>query len=118
MKKSRVVLLVLGVLVLLGLSFFTMTGLYVDPPVPKKDPGSTVWFYRRLIKTPFLFSADSIALSNGAVPTEELRAEVSRNVSARLSRHVLARFPFSRTLYMATTGNRDFLTPQEEGGDK
>jgi hypothetical protein len=116
MKKSKVVLLVAGAFILVGSGVGLMTGLYIDPPIPKKSPGQTVWFYRRLVRTPFMFSTDSIALQNGAVPTEEIRAAISKNVQARIARFVLARFPFNRMLYLNTTGNRDFIRVQEGKG--
>jgi hypothetical protein len=116
MKKSKIALLVACALILVGSGVGLMTGLFIDPPVPKKSPGQTVWFYRRLVRTPFLFSTDSIALQNGAVPTEEIREAISKNVQARIARFVLARFPFNRMLYLNTTGNRDFI--RVRGGEE
>lgn len=109
MKKAKVALLLAGALVFVGTGIGLMTGLYIDPPIPKESPGQTVWFYRRLVRTPFLFSADSIALQNGVVPTAATRAAISQNVQTRIRRFVLARFPFNRTLYLKTTGNVDFV---------
>jgi hypothetical protein len=115
MKRSKVALAAGIAALVLVFGFFSMTGLYIDPPIPKKYPGQTIWFYRRLINAPFLFSADSVALENGVAPTPETRGAVTANVLAHISRFVLARFPFSRTLYLATTGNKDFLPKKGEG---
>lgn len=113
MKKLRIAIPVGIALLLVLVGALLTTGFYVDPPILQKTPGQTVWFYRRLVRTPFVFSADSIALQNGAVPSEEVREAISRNVQSRIARFVIARFPFSRGLYLRTTGNRDFL-PKEE----
>lgn len=109
MKKGKFILI--GVIViLLGIfSFYQMTGFYVDPPRDKNNPGSVTWFYRRLMNVPFIFSADSIALRDGTNPTRDTRQAISQNVFSYITRFTIRTFPFNKSLYLLSTGNKDFL---------
>jgi hypothetical protein len=113
-RKRNIVVLGLAAVIAVTIGLFLLVGVYIDPPFGKDYPGETVVFYRRLLMTPLLFSADSIALEYGAVPNDPVREVVSRTMQARLERYVLLRLPFNRRLYLMTTGNKDFVNVEAD----
>jgi len=113
MKKARTItVIILAAVAFACLGAYTMLGIFIDPPIKNKSAGETVVYFRRLVKTPFIFSSDSVALLNGATPTEETRVAVSKNVNEKLSRFRLFSLPFNKALYLKTTDNRDFILIQ------
>ncbi len=97
-RGSRPTLIALLAAGALAFGLYSLTGLYVMAPKDAPPAGATVWFYRRGSGLPFLSSPDSRRLAVQAARSPELVA-----VSPR-QRWVIARFAFSRAVYLRTTG--------------
>ncbi len=115
-RSSRIALSALGVLALILAGLASMTGLYVVNPVPTLPEGETIWYYRRGLGLPMVSSADglNIKYSNG-VSTEN-RYAMNAKIATVIGSHVIAKFPYVPSLYLMSTGNKDFSKLGAPGG--
>jgi hypothetical protein len=117
LKKALLATII--ILAVLPLGFFTLTGFYCKVPVWEtgKDqpvqPGETVWYLRRGSDFGFVNSADGIAMSSGFSPNNDIRQNLDAEFERLEGKKVIARFGFSRAIYLKTTENADFSTPPE-----
>jgi hypothetical protein len=111
-KGARSVLAFAGFLLgLLVILFFTTTGFYCVVPSAGSPGGSTYFFVRRATPYRFIESADAIAKRQGLIPSALTRAELDGEFRRFTAGKILARFGFSRSLYLRSTGNIDFYSP-------
>lgn len=82
---------------------WSLTGLYLMPPKDSPPGGATIWFYRRGSGLPFLSSTDSRRAARQAARSPELVALAPRQV------WVIARLPYSREVYLWTTGGVELV---------
>ena len=101
--RLRAWLIVLVAAAALAFGLYSLTGLYVMPPRDAPPEGATVWYYRRGSGLPFLSSPDSRRLARQAARSPELVALAPRQA------WVIARFPFSRAVYLRTTGGVEYV---------
>lgn len=107
MKKAIIAVIV--VLLLVAVAIPGYLGLYVVAP-GGEEGGRTLVFVRRLTGLPFISSADSVALARGQTPSASGRAGIDRDTLVLVSRYKVMTLPWSKALYMRSTGNRDFLS--------
>jgi len=88
---------------LLVFALFTLTGIYVLPPKNAPPSGATVWYYRRGSGLPFLSSPDAQWEKIQASPGNPFIPLAPR------SDWIIVRFPYSRALYLRTTGGVEFI---------
>ncbi len=118
--KTAKILIVAGATILLAaIFFFSSTGFYTKVPEPGAGkaagarPGETVWFLKRGTDFGFANSADGIAMNQGLSPNDRIRTTLDAEFERLIEKKILFRFGFSRALYLMTTGNIDFYTPDE-----
>lgn len=102
-RGRRAVLAALIAAAALAYALYSLTGLYVMPPKDSPPAGSTVWYYRRGSGLPFLSSPDSRRRAREAARSPELVALAPRRD------WVIARFPYSRAVYLRTTGGVELV---------
>jgi hypothetical protein len=102
-RGPRAVLVVAIAVGALAFGLYSLTGLYVMPPKDSPPNGATVWFYRRGSGLPFLSSPDSRRRAREAARSPGLVALAPRQ------NWVIARLPFTRTVYLWATGGVEYL---------
>lgn len=117
MKKKRIAFAGLAAVVFAFLLFQAMVGFYCKVPTwdtetrEMTSPGETVMFRRRHTVFGFLTTADGLAIDQGFSPSKAIRAKLDAEFEVRASDRVIARYGFSRLIYLATTGGVDLYTP-------
>ncbi len=119
-NKSKHLVATIAAVVLLAIaSFFNLTGFYLKAPrwdaetLVQKYPGETLWYFRRGTNFGFINSSDNIAITAGFSPNAEIRAKLDAEFDRHASGRILARFAFSRALYLQSTDTTDWYTPPE-----
>jgi len=107
-KGGKKALIILAAALALALGALSMTGLYVVNPIPTVPEGETVWYYRRGTGLPFISSADGLNVARGQGITLESRSSMNANVARIIGKRVIGKFGYSPSLYLMTTGNKDF----------
>jgi hypothetical protein len=102
-RGPRAFLVVLVAAGALAFGLYSLTGLYVMPPKDSPPNGATIWFYRRGSGLPFLSSPDSRRRAREAARSPDLVALAPRR------NWVIARLPFTRSVYLWTTGGVELL---------
>jgi hypothetical protein len=99
------------------LLFQAMVGFYCKVPAWDRDTleqtssGETVMFRRRHTVFGFLTTADGLAIDQGFSPSAAIRDKLDAEFEVRATGRVIARYGFSRLIYLATTGGVDLYTP-------
>ncbi len=115
MKKSLKIVLGLAIAAAVAtIALYQLFGLYVSTPGLGSVEGETILYYRRYLDWPFLLSPDSLALMQGESPSDQKRLAVDKDVRLRIAGERVAKFAYSRGLYLRSTKNRDFLDVKKE----
>jgi len=107
-KGKRIAVAIVATLALAVTAVWNMTGLYVVPPIANVPQGETIWFYRRGTGLPFVSSADGLNLEHHNGVNPQTRGAMNALVANIIGKHVIAKFGYSQSLYVKSTGNRDF----------
>jgi hypothetical protein len=107
-KGKRIAISVIATLALAVLAFWNLTGLYIVPPIATVPRGETIWFYRRGTGLSFISSADGLNLEHHNGVNPQTRGAMNALVANIIGKHVIAKFGYSQSLYVKSTGNRDF----------
>jgi hypothetical protein len=102
-RGPRAFLVVLIAAGALAFGLYSLTGLYLMPPKDSPPSGVTIWFYRRGSGLPFLSSPDSRRRAREAARSPDLVALAPRR------NWVIARLPFTRSVFLWTTGGVELL---------
>ncbi|MEQ4313622.1 hypothetical protein ACDH53_24550 [Pseudomonas tremae] len=101
MKK----VLSVGAIVVLAMAIYTQFTFFVVAPIRAVPEGSTVVMFR-LNKTEFIDSADAICVRIQGNVNLLCRGAVLAGVLN--GAHILARLPYSESLYLISTGNQRY----------
>ncbi len=104
-------LIALGVIFLLvewGSLFYFTTGFFVIQPLGALPEGATVWYWRYNTGLPFIFSADGFLVNNQRDVSPLNRGVVLAVLVKPITRLKIASLPYSKTLYLISTGGREF----------
>lgn len=107
-KKSKLIFIIALICITILVILFQVFGIYVSTPF-LGSKGETIIYQRRLVGTPFLSSADSLALSRGFIPNPVLRAAIDLEIRLTIDRHITFTLPYMDFLYLISTGNKNFL---------
>lgn len=104
-------LIALGVIFLLvewGSLFYFTTGFFVIQPLGALPEGATVWYWRYDTGLPFISSADGFLVDNQRDVSVLNRGVVLAVLVKPISQLKIASLPYSKTLYLISTGGREF----------
>ena len=104
-------LIALGVIFLLlewGLLFYFTTGFFVIQPIGALPEGATVWYWRYDSGLPFISSADGFLVDNQRRVSLLNRGFVLAVLVEPITQLKIASLPYSKTLYLISTGGREF----------
>jgi len=104
--KRRIQATLLSVVVVL--SFYFCVGVFVIQPIGAIPQGATVLYWRFGTKMSFISSADGLLLRNDQVVSLLARGIVLANVVELMEDRHIVSLPYSRSLYLFSTGGREF----------
>ncbi len=93
--------------ILLALVYFNF-GFFVIQPIGAIPTGATVVYFRLGLNIPFVSSADGMLVKSGDGVSLLGRGMMLAAVSSVIADRRIVSLPYSRTLYLWTTGGRDF----------
>ena len=106
--KRLIALAVILLLVEWGLLFYFATGFFVIQPIGALPEGATVWYWRYDSELPFISSADGFLVDNQRDVSLLNRGLVLAVLVKPLTQLKIASLPYSKTLYLISTGGREF----------
>jgi hypothetical protein len=106
--KRLIALAVIFLLVEWGLLFYFTTGFFVIQPIGALPEGATVWYWRYDAELPFISSADGFLVDNQRDVSLLNRGLVLAVLVKPLTQLKIASLPYSKTLYLISTGGREF----------
>jgi hypothetical protein len=101
-------LAVIFLLVEWGLLFYFTTGFFVIQPIGALPEGATVWYWRYNTGLPFISSADGFLVDNQRGVSLLGRGSVLAALVEPITQLKIASLPYSKTLYLISTGGREF----------
>lgn len=104
MNKRGVFVLFLASVTLLWMC----TGFFVIQPIGAIPDGATVWYFRFGTKFSFISSPDGFLLDNGQGVSILGRALVLGKMGEIIKEKKIISFPYSKTLYLLSTGGKEF----------
>jgi len=106
--KGLIVLAVIFLPVEVGLLFYFGTGFFVIQPAGALPEGATVWYWRYGTGLPFISSADGflVDMQGGASLLD--RGFFLAVLAELIAQLKIASLPYSKTLYLISTGGREF----------
>jgi hypothetical protein len=105
-SRGRSVVAVIVICLLSSFVYFT-TGLFVIQPIGALPEGATVWYWRIDTKLPFISSADGLLVEKQAGVSLLGRAVALGAIAGPIADRKIATLPYSRTLYLISTGGRE-----------
>jgi hypothetical protein len=105
--RSRALAVVLGLGVFSFVFYFT-TGFFVIQPIGAIPQGTTVWYWRYNTQFPFISSADGLLVDKQGGVSLLGRGVALAALSEPITQRKIASFPYSQTLYLISTGGRQF----------
>jgi hypothetical protein len=106
--KRLIALAVIFLLVEWGLLFYFATGFFVIQPIGALPEGATVWYWRYNTGLPFISSADGFLVDNQRDVSLLNRGFVLAVLVEPITQLKIASLPYSKTLYLISTGGREF----------
>lgn len=106
-KHKKIIVAMLSFTIFL-LAFYFCVGVFLVQPIGAIPDGTTVLYWRFATNMPFISSADGILLDNGQKVSLLGRGIVLGKVSELMERRKILTFPYSRALYLISTGGREF----------
>ncbi|MDP8262731.1 MAG: hypothetical protein P9M13_05455 [Candidatus Ancaeobacter aquaticus] len=107
-KSTSNSIIMLGVLGLVSFIIYFTTGFFVIQPIGAIPDGATVWYWRAGTKLPFIGSADGLLFKTQGGVSLMGRAVFLGGFAKILADRKIVVLPYSRTLYLISTGGRDF----------
>jgi len=106
--KRLIASAVILLLVEWGLLFYFATGFFVIQPIGALPEGATVWYWRFDTGLPFISSADGFLIDNQRAVSLLNRGLVLAVFVKPITQLKIASLPYSKTLYLISTGGREF----------
>ena len=108
-KRRREILIItlIGIALIIGFIYFTM-GLFVVQPIGAIPEGATVLYWRYGAKLPVISSADGLLSKKEQGVSLLGRAVALGTIGTLVTERKIIKFPYSRTLYLISTGGREF----------
>ena len=106
--RKLIVLVVIFLLVEVGLLFYFTTGFFVIQPTRALPEGATVWYWRYDTGLPFISSADGFLVDKQEGVSLLGRRFVLAALAELIVQLKIASLPYSKTLYLISTGGREF----------
>ncbi len=106
--KRLIALAVIFLLVEWGSLFYFATGFFVIQPIGALPEGATVWYWRYDTGLPFISSADGFLVDNQRDVSLLNRGFVLAVLIEPITQLKIASLPYSKTLYLISTGGREF----------
>jgi len=106
--RRLIILAVIFLLVEMGLLFYFTTGFFVIQPTGALPKGTTVWYWRYGTGLPFISSADGFLVDTQGGVSLLGRRFVLASLAELIVQLKIASLPYSKTLYLISTGGRDF----------
>ena len=116
-RKRLIALAVIFLLVEWGLLFYFTTGFFVIQPIGALPEGATVWYLRYDTGLPFISSADGFLVDNQRDVSLLNRGFVLAVLVKPIAQLKIASLPYSKTLYLISTGGREFHLSFTSGAD-
>jgi hypothetical protein len=88
--------------------FYFTTGFFVIQPIGALPEGATVWYWRYDTGLPFISSADSLLVDKQGGVSLLGRGFVLAALVEPITQLKIASLPYSKTLYLISTGGREF----------
>jgi len=107
-RKGLIALAVIFLLVECGLLFYFTTGFFVIQPIRALPEGATVWYWRYHTGLPFISSADGFLVDNQRDVSLLSRGLILAAFVKPITQLKIASLPYSKTLYLISTGGREF----------
>ena len=108
-KLKRLIALVVSLLIVeLGLLFYFTTGFFVIQPIGPFPEGATVWYWRYHTGLSFISSADGFLVHNQRDVSLLNQGIVLTALVKPITQLKIAFLPYSKTLYLISTGGREF----------
>ena len=107
-RKGLIALAVIFLLVECGLLFYFTTGFFVIQPIRALPEGATVWYWRYDTGLPFISSADGFLIDNQRDVSLLNRGLILAACAKPITQLKIASLPYSKTLYLISTGGREF----------
>jgi len=107
-KKRATGVLTALVLCLLSTFGYFATGFFVIQPIGALPNGATVWYWRLDTGLPFISSADGLLLEKELAVSLLGRAVALGAIAKPVIDRKIVSLPYSRTLYLISTGGREF----------
>jgi len=106
--RGLLVLAVVFLLVEVGFFFYFTTGFFVIQPTGALPKGTTVWYWRYGTGLPFISSADGFLVDTQGGVSLLGRRFVLASLAELIAQLKIASLPYSKTLYLISTGGREF----------
>jgi hypothetical protein len=107
-KKKKSFLVVLAILVAVSIFFRAFCGIFVIQPIGAVPEGATIIYWRNELNLPFIASADGILVESGAGVSLLGRGLALATLGKPVLENEILRLPYSRTLYLWSTGGKEF----------
>jgi hypothetical protein len=106
--RGLIVLAAIFLLVEVGLLFYCTTGFFVIQPTGALPEGATVWYWRYGTGLPFISSADGFLVDKQGGLSLLDRQFFLAALAELIAQLKIAYLPYSKTLYLISTGGREF----------
>jgi hypothetical protein len=106
--RRLIVLAAIFLLVEMGLLFYFTTGFFVIQPTGALPKGTTVWYWRYGTGLPFISSADGFLVDTQGGVSLLGRRFVLASLAELIVQLKIVSLPYSKTLYLISTGGREF----------
>jgi len=113
--RRLLVLAVIFLLVEVGLLIYFATGFFVIQPTGALPEGATVWYWRYDTGLPFISSVDGFLVDKQGGVSLLGRRFILAALAELIAQLKIASLPYSKTLYLISTGGREFhlsFTPE------
>jgi len=107
-RRNRSLQIVLGAVALACVVFRLTCGIFVIQPIGAIPDGVTIVYWRVGTKMPFVSSADGLLEESGSGVSLLGRGAVLAGIADPITERELFRFGYSRTLYLWSTGGKEF----------
>ena len=97
-----------GTILLLSISTWFFTGIFVVQPIGAIPDGATVWYWRIGTNLPFVASADGMLMDSGQGVSLIGRAVFLGKMGEFMKDKKIASFGYSKAFYLFSTGGKEF----------
>ena len=115
--KRLIALAVIFLLVEWSSLFYFTTGFFVIQPIGPFPEGATVWYWRYHTGLPFISSVDGFLVDNQGDVSLLNQGIVLTALVKPINQLKIASLPYSKTLYLISTGGREFDLNFTSDGD-